>query len=30
MSDNQFLERGISLHEQRNARIKFTDMHNLS
>ena len=30
MSDNQFLNREISSHEQRNAKIESTDIHNLS
>ena len=30
MSDIKFLNREISSHEQRNARIRSTDMYNLS
>ena len=29
-SDDQFLDEEISSHEQKNARIRSTDMHNLS
>ena len=30
MSDIKFLNREISSHEQRNTRIRLTDMHNLN